>query len=216
MWEGSDPNPVRLSQEWVVPDSFRPDAPGGGVVLGRTQELPPGTLELTQISITGETVWTPQIRLPPVPIEDHEVDAVVNRKASVFASWSGDSVPSPILRQRVRGALIVPEAWPVTSGIRPMPNGEIWFRPARSPTPGIWYAVPRGETEGPIRRMLPASFDPRDVTDTHVWGERVDELGVEYIVGRRLIPPDHSPTTPPAPPPPLGHDSTMSTRIDRM
>ena len=186
-----DPEPVRLSQEWVVPDSFRPDAPGGSVVLGRTQELPPGTLELMEISMTGDTVWTRQIRLPPVPIEGHEVEAVVNRKASVFASWSGDSVPSPILRQRVRGALIVPEAWPVTYGIRPMPNGEIWFRPSRSPTPGVWYAVRRGDGEGPIRRItLPESFNPRDVTDTHVWGTRTDGLGVQYVVGRRWVPAD--------------------------
>ena len=77
----------------------------------------------------------------------------------------------------------------MTYGIRLMPNGEIWFRPARHPTPGVWYAVRRGETEGPIRRItLPESFYPLlDVTDTHVWGERVDELGVEYVVGRRLI-----------------------------
>jgi len=180
--------PAHLTQEWVVPDSFRPDAAGGSVVLGRTQELPPGTLELIEISMMGDTAWARQVRLPPVPVEDHEVDAVVNRRASIFASWSGDSMPSPILKQRVRRALIVPESWPVTYGIRLMPNGEIWFRPSRSQTPGVWYAVRRGETEDPIRRItLPESFYPRDVTDTHVWGERVDELGVEYIVGRRLI-----------------------------
>ena len=189
-----DPTPARLRQEWVVPDSFRPDAPSGSVVLGRTQALPPGTLELIEISKTGDTVWTRQVRLPPVPVEDHEIEAVVNRRASIFASWSGDSVPSPILRQRVRSALIVPGAWPVTYGIRLMRNGEIWFRPSRSPTPGVWYAVRRGDTDGPIRRItLPESFYPRDVTDTHVWGERVDELGVQYIVGRRLIPAGNSP-----------------------
>ena len=196
-----DPTPARLTQEWVVPDSFRPDAPGGSVLLGRTQALPPGTLELIEISMTGDTVWTRQVRLPPVPIKDHEVAAVVNQAASIFASWSGDSVPSPILRQRVRRALIVPESWPVTYGIRPMPNGEIWFRPARDATPGVWYAVRRGEMEGPIRRIaLPESFHPRDVTDTHVWGERVDDLGVAYIVGRRLIPSGHPPmaSSPPA------------------
>ena len=189
-----DPAPAHLTQEWVVPDSFRPDAAGGGVVFGRTRELPPGTLDLIAISMMGDTTWTRRIRLPPVPVEDHEVEAVVNRRASIFASWSGDSVPSPILRQRVRRALIVPEAWPVTYGIRPMPNGEIWFRPSKSPTPGVWYAVRRGETEDPIRRItLPESFYPRDVTDTHVWGERVDELGVEYVVGRRLIRADQRP-----------------------
>lgn len=189
-----DPVPAHLTQEWVVPDSFRPDAAGGSVVLGCIRELPPGTLDLIEISMMGDTIWTRRIRLPPVPVEDHEVEAVVNRRASIFASWSGDSVPSPILRQRVRRALIVPEAWPVTYGIRPMPNGEIWFRPSMSPTPGVWYAVRRGATEDPIRRItLPESFYPRDVTDTHVWGERVDELGVEYIVGRRLIRTDQRP-----------------------
>ena len=86
--------------------------------------------------------------------------------------------------------MVVPEAWPVTRGIRVLPNGEIWFRAAKRDLPGVWYAVPRGDGDGPIRRItLPESFNPRDVTETHVWGERRDELGIAYVVGRRLITP---------------------------
>ena len=184
-----EPMPANLTQEWIVPDSFRPDASSGSVVLARTQKVPPGALDLIEISMTGDTLWKRRIRLPPIPIEDHEVEAVVYRAASVYASWSGDSIPSRLLRRRVRSAMIVPRSWPVANGIRLMPNGEIWFRPAKSATPGEWYAVRRGESEGAIRRIvLPESFNPRDVTDTHVWGARHDELGVEYVVGRRMVP----------------------------
>lgn len=69
------------------------------------------------------------------PIGDDEVQAVVRQKAGIFASWGGDSIPSQSLRRRVRDALVVPEAWPVTRGIRVMSNGEIWFRAAKSDVP---------------------------------------------------------------------------------
>lgn len=43
--------------------------------------------------------------------------------------------------------------------------------------------------EGPIRQItVPASFQPRDVTATHVWGIRRDELDVGYVTGLRLVP----------------------------
>ena len=182
--------PANFTQEWIVPDSFRPDPVSGSVIVARIGAVPPGTLELIEISLTGDTVWTRQVRLPPIPIGDDEVQAVVQQRAGIFASWRGDSIPSRFLRRRVRDAIVVPEAWPVTKGIRVMPNGEIWFRAAKSDVPGVWYAVRRVDGDGPIRRItLPEWFNPRDVTETHVWGERRDELGIEYVVGRRLIAP---------------------------
>lgn len=185
-----EPLPANLTQEWIVPDSFRPDPVSGNTIVARIEASPPGALELIEISLTGDTVWTRQVRLPPIPIGDDEVESVVQRTAAVFASWRGDSIPSPSLRRRVRDAIVVPEAWPATKGIRVMSNGEIWFRAAKSDVPGVWYAVRRADGNGPIRRItLPESFNPRDVTDTHVWGERRDELGIEYVVGRRMIAP---------------------------
>ena len=180
--------PANLTQEWVVPDSFRGDPVSGHAIVARMEAVPPGTLELIEISLAGDTVWTRQLRLPPIPIANDEVEAVVHRTAAAFASWGGDSIPSQSLRRRVRDAIVVPEAWPVTRGIRVMSNGEIWFRAAKSDVPGVWYAVPRVDGDGPIKRItLPEWFNPRDVTETHVWGERRDELGIEYVVGRRMI-----------------------------
>ena len=52
----------------------------------------------------------------------------------------------------------------------------------------VWYAARRGDAEGPIRRIvLPEDFKPRYVDDTHIWGDRSDELGVTYVAGRRLV-----------------------------
>ncbi|MYA09841.1 MAG: 6-bladed beta-propeller, partial [Gemmatimonadetes bacterium] len=156
--------PANLTQEWVVPDSFRPDPVSGHVILARIEAVPPGTIELIEISLGGDTVWTRQVRLPPMPIGEDEAEAIVLQRAAAFASWGGDSIPSPSLRRRVRDAIVVPEAWPVTRGIRVMPNGEIWFRAAKSDVPGVWYAVPRADGDGPVRRItLPESFNPRDV-----------------------------------------------------
>ena len=70
-----------------------------------------------------------------------------------------------------------------------MSNGEIWFESQGRDTPGVWYAVQKGADDGPIRRItVPESFQPRDVTATHVWGIRRDELDVGYVTGLRLVP----------------------------
>ncbi|MDE2678736.1 MAG: hypothetical protein OXI76_12625 [Gemmatimonadota bacterium] len=97
-------------------------------------------------------------------------------------------MPSPSRKRRIREALIVPDYWPAICGIRLMSNGEVWFVPLAEDGSKVWYTARRGRTEGSIRRIvLPDQFNPRDVNETHVWGERYDELGVRYVVGRRLV-----------------------------
>lgn len=181
------PLPRDIALPWYRPDSYQVDARSGTVVVARSHSVGPGVAELIEISATGDTVWTRRIRMPPVPIEDQEVDAVVEQNASGLARLSGDSVASPILKARVRSALRVPEYWPSIRAIRIMANGEVWFRPHHGEGEPAWYAVRRGETRGPMRRIvLPESFGVADVTDTHVWGVRYDELGVQFVAHRRL------------------------------
>ena len=70
-------------------------------------------------------------------------------------------------------------------------SGEVWLQSQeRVDTLRVWYAVERGDTVTPPRRvLLPESLEVHDATATHVWGAWKDELGVNYVVGRRLVPP---------------------------
>lgn len=52
----------------------------------------------------------------------------------------------------------------------------------------VWYAAGR-DGSGLRQVLLPPGFRPMDASDSHVWGVRRGELGVEYVVGRRLMPP---------------------------
>jgi len=184
-----DPFPRFFGHPWVRPDSCQGDATTGSVVCARTQTMPPGVADLVEVSVAGDTVWTRRIRLEPLPIEDQEYAAKVESMASIVARDSGgDSIASPIMKRRVREKLINPGFWPAIRGIRLMPNGEVWFRRPKEGASHVWYAVRRGETEGPIRRIvLPEEFKPRFVNGTHVWGDREDEVGVDYIAGLRLV-----------------------------
>lgn len=180
---------VFLTQKWVRPDVCRGDGSTSSVVCSRTRAMPPGVVEFIEISVAGDTVWTRRIQLPPIAIEDQEIAAEVERMASVLArSSGGDSITSPSRKRKARELLIVPDFWPATGGIRLMPNGEVWFRRLKGGAEHVWYAAARGATEGPVRRIvLPERFKPRGVNGTHVWGDRDDEMGVDFVVGLRLV-----------------------------
>ncbi|MDE2873690.1 MAG: 6-bladed beta-propeller [Gemmatimonadota bacterium] len=179
-----------FDQPWVRKDACQGDGRVGSVVCARTQTMPPGVVDLVEVSVGGDTVWTRRIQLEPLPIGDREYEEKVDWMASIVSrDHGGDSVASPLMRRRVREKLANPGFWPAIRGIRLMSNGEVWFRRLKEGASHVWYAARRGETEGPIRQIvLPENFKPRFVDDTHVWGDRSDELGVTYVAGRRLMP----------------------------
>ena len=172
------------TQPWIRPDHYQMDPWNSSVVISRPLRTRPGVLELIEVSIAGDTIWTLQVQLPPIPVTEDDVEAAVDDLALFFgADTSG---LSPMQRRAIRDAFIIPDHWPATYEIRLMSNGEIWFQPAGHENPGVWYAVRKGE-DGPIRRLvLPARFAPMDVNATHVWGIRRDELDVQYVAGLRL------------------------------
>ena len=182
--------PRLLTQPWVREDACWADGVTESVVCARTQDMPPGIVEMVEVAVSsGDTLWMRRLQLAPIPLSEQEVEADVERTASVVArGLGGDSVPAASLKRRIRETLIVPEYWPAIRGIRLMPNGEVWFVPLAEGDSNVWYTARRGQAEGAIRRIvLPEQFNPRDVNETHVWGERYDELGVRYVVGRRLV-----------------------------
>lgn len=173
---------LAVRQPFVAPDDFVLDPWNGSAAFGRSLRTHPGVLELIEVSIAGDTIWTRRIHLPPIPVTEDEIYAA----ADEFAPFLADGTPAQ-KRDRVRDRMIVPEYWPATQAIGLRSNGEIWFRPAGEDDPRIWYAV-RKRDEGPIRRIVvPESFRPLDANATHVWGVRTDEMGVEYVAGLRLV-----------------------------
>ena len=172
-----------VRQPFVARDDFAVDPWNGSVVFGRSQGTPPGLLELIEVSVAGDTLWTRRIHLPPIPVTEDEIEAA----ADEFAPFLAEGTPAR-KRDRIRDEMIIPEHWPATFGIGLRSNGEIWFRPAGEDDPRIWYAVRKGDDDGPIRRIVvPESFRPLDANATHVWGVRTDELGVQYVAGLRLV-----------------------------
>ena len=178
---------IRLSQPWIPPDHYQMDPWNGSVVISRPLRTQPGVLELTEISTAGDTLWTRQVQLPPIPVADDDIERAVDDHAPFFGEDADDArVPLPF-RRTIRDAFTIPDHWPAAREIRLMSNGEIWFQPAVHDNPGVWYSVRKGEDEGPIRSVvLPERFRPLDVNATHVWGVRQDEMEVNYVAGLRL------------------------------
>ena len=180
--------PVPLRQPWVTPDHFQVDHLNGSVVVKRARSNRPGLIELIEISTAGDTLWTRRIQLPSIPLTERQIEAEVEEVATWVAESMGDENASPMLKGSIRAAWVIPEYWPAVREVSLMSNGEIWFEPLGTQAP-VWYAVAKGAPDGPIKRItVPESFQPLDVTATHVWGIRRDELDVGYVTGLRLLP----------------------------
>jgi len=104
--------------------------------------------------------------------------------------FAGIVLPLPRPARRDRGGPLCPQPLPGARTVHGTASGEIWFRGFETEDSlSPWYAVSRdGTTPGLRRVLLPPGFSATDATDTHVLGIRRDELGVEYVVGRRLVP----------------------------
>lgn len=93
--------------------------------------------------------------------------------------------------QAFEESLYKPEYLPAADGIFLSVSDEVWLRTLdRVDTLRVYYTIPRGDASAEPRRvLLPESMRAEDATATHVWGTREDPMGVPYVVGRRLIPP---------------------------
>lgn len=99
------------------------------------------------------------------------------------------------VRESARGniakSIHVPgEHLPAVKGLFTASSGQVWLLSHETAnTMKVWYSVERGDDESPPRRvLLPDWFVLLDATDTHVWGVWRDELDINYVVGRRLVP----------------------------
>ncbi|MXW16260.1 MAG: hypothetical protein F4123_10665 [Gemmatimonadetes bacterium] len=164
------------------------DPMAGSVVVVR-RNLGPGEVDLAEIGADGETTWHRRLATPPVTLGPERTANYIDQMARQLSGFGGRSFET--MRAAVQEALYVPDPLPGAVHVRGTVSGEIWFSGfERDDSLSAWYSLRRSDGPGGVRRILvPLGFTVMDATDTHVWGLRRDDLGVEYVAGRRLVPP---------------------------
>ena len=165
--------------------------PAVGSVIVVRRNLGGGELELVEIMANGDTAWHQHLSPPAVSMSHRQVEGHIDLTARQLVEQVAPDVPYRVMRAAVQEALHVPDPLPGARRALGTHSGEIWFRGiAQDDSLFVWYAVPRGADESRVRKVLvPRSVRVTDATETHVWGVRTDELGTNYVVGRRLIAP---------------------------
>ncbi|MDE2873254.1 MAG: hypothetical protein OXQ94_16370 [Gemmatimonadota bacterium] len=179
-------------QTYADSDWYRLDRDAGGAVLARMvgDDLQPGETKLTEVSALGDTVWRRRLRFEPAKLSQAMLDATIDSLVAVVIEQVEASPGGA--RSLAEEALYAPEYLPsIRSFILSASSGQVWLQSQeRVDTLSVWYSIERGDTVTPPRRvLLPESLEVHDATATHVWGAWKDEHGVNYVVGRRLVPP---------------------------
>ena len=161
----------------------------GTMVVTRESRADPGLVELNQISASGDTVRTVNLRFVATPLSPEDAAEALAAEARAVAGTLG-SLSLDEAAALVERVLYVPDHYPAVMDTEVMSNGELWIRNHEEPgdTLDVWYAVRLGGDNAVARQVLvPRSFYPFDATDTHVWGIRLDPEAGQYVVGRRLV-----------------------------
>ena len=166
--------------------------PALGTVVVLRRNLGGGLVELVEIEADGDTIFQRRVATSPVTLDRDRIASVIDSYAQQHSrpGSPGSSFPYRALRAAIEEALYLPNPLPGARTVWGTASGEIWFRGfEKEDSLSPWYAVSRdGTTPGLRRVLLPPNFRVTDATETHVLGIRRGELGVEYVVGRRLVP----------------------------
>ena len=187
------------AQPYSDSDWPRWDRETGSLLLGRRagEDLRPGEAELVEVSASGDTVWRRRVALAPVRLTPAMLRPTLDSLEAMLRRREGDrpgilGLGGRSARDLAEEVLYAPEYLPAFSSFMlSASSGQVWLRSqVRRDTLSVWYSIERGDTVTPPRRvLLPESLEVHDGNATHVWGRWVDELGVNYVVGRRLVPP---------------------------
>ena len=152
-----------------------------------------GGARLLEVAANGDTIWDRSLQFPAIPISGEVAAKYIEEVAERISARSVSSASRITDRQAavfVEDALYLPEFYPAVDFVEGMSEGDVWLRTHETvDTLQVWYAVRRGDNQSPPRRvLLPRTFYPSDLSGIHVWGIRYDTLGVNYVVGRRMVP----------------------------
>ena len=189
--EGSLPHHgIQTAQFYGDYDLAWYDPEAGSVVVLR-RNLGGGEVELSEINVHADTMWNRRFSPPQFRLSEDQLASFLDDTANRLAAGvmgSGEFATARALRDAMEDAVYVPDPLPGAIRMHGTASGEIWFRGyERYDTLVAWYAVSRDGTGG-RKVLLPTWFRATDATDTHVWGWRRGTLGVQYVVGRRLVP----------------------------
>ena len=188
----SDGNAVWYSTQPFADGDF-PYRAGRGRLGIVVRSGAPGEVRLTEISASGDTVWSRRVMLPPQRLTTEALQGAHDRVAArVLRSHDPSRHGSEeAVRRRVVEAVYAPDYVPAVTTMATAGSGEIWLRSSEtSDTLVAWYAFKRDDPRASLRRvLLPAWLLVRDVTATHVWGTRMDPRGAMQVLGRRLVAP---------------------------
>ncbi len=191
-------------QPFPSADQYELDPGTGTVLVSRVagEHLGAGEAELFELSAVadgersvGDTVWRRRLAFEPMKLTSARVDAEIDRIAErhvrrVEEGQAGARVRASA-RKDIEESIHVPgEHLPAVKLLTTSSSGQVWILSHEEvDTLDVWYSVERGDDESPPRRvLLPEWFMVMDATDTHVWGVWRDELDINYVVGRRLVP----------------------------
>ena len=183
-----------VGQPFGAADHYRPDPGAGTVVLVRKSRdyLEPGEAEFLEIAAGGDTIWRRRLSFDPIRLTRPMLDEAIDEDAEILdRSSSPEDRRGRSARELIEDALHAPEYLPAVDYFLLASSGrQIWLKSLeRVDTLRVWYSFDRKDNESPPRRvLLPESIIFWDMTDTHVWGVRRDELDINYVVGRRLVP----------------------------
>ncbi len=187
------------AQPYSDVDWRRLDRATGSVLLARRtgKDLQPGEVQVIEVSTSGDTVWRRKVALAPMRLTRAMLESTIDSVARVLAKRE-EAIPG-ILDGRsahdlAEEALYAPKYLPSVRSFMLTSSGQqVWLQSQeRLDTLSVWYSIERGDTDtAPRRVLLPESLTLMDATVTHVWGSWKDDLGVNYVVGRRLVASSH-------------------------
>lgn len=137
-------------------------------------------LRLSRLSRDADTLWTREIDFEVRPVDASEADSIVEMRIPDRPPFSDGRAG---MLEAGRRSLYLPPYRPGATALFVDDDGRAWVRPPYEPDePSAWWVV--GPDGQPIARVLV----PNDVTlragrGSRVWGVRVGEFDVPYIVG---------------------------------
>lgn len=182
-------------QRWGGPDPFPqhsllvPMTNGAGIWL--VERTPGRAFRVIRIGIDGDTVFTRDIAVRPVPVSramlDFQAERIRTRVEASLRRRGIESAPSvAAIRQTIEAAGYVPPSLPPVTGTFGAVDGSLWLRREATTGPqAVWLVlnadgIPRATVE------LPRDAVVVWATASHVFTRETEELDVPYVVRYRL------------------------------
>ena len=163
----------------------------GKILIMRRSGGPRGSLGLVELNAKGDTLWERRLQFDPLELTPEWIREIVDGWMGAFPDPRMSRAEQLSYLEAFEEALYKPDYLPAAASFFLSASDEVWLKTfERVDTMRVYYTIPRGDVTGEPRRvLLPEAMQATDATATYVWGTRDDPLGVPYVVGRRLLPP---------------------------